>query len=307
LDSDISARTRSSYASGVRKYLDYMNWHRNDPQNPTEEQLCNWLGYESYFIEPLSISKYATAVRYYLNSLGKGRGDVVKGGLVDKLIVGIAKTYGLPPVDDRTTITASLLTAIARRVNLGDHNERCLMAASSVAFVCCLRCGEFTVSDSLSHVLKKRDWKQDEERGEIFLAKSKTDFFGRGQTIRFRKMKSLLSPVGWMHLYAYRHTFWSSPDDPLFMLKNGKALDRKTLISWIREKAKEVGFSGAQKINGISFRRGGAQALRDQGYQMNQFGVLGRWKTVSSAARYVQLTNPVVDEFAAAFDRAAQG
>ena len=178
------------------------------------------------------------------------------------------------------------------------------MAACSIAFVNCLRCGEFTVSDKKSHILKKKDWKQSEERGEIFLEKSKTDFFGRGQMIRYRKMKTFLDPIFWMRLYSDLHQVWTSPEDPLFMLKNGKPLDRKTLVAWIRRKAKMIGYPEADKINGISFRRGGAQALRDQGYQMDQFGVLGRWKTVTSAARYVNLTDPVVDEFAAAFDRA---
>jgi predicted metalloendopeptidase len=46
--------------------------------------------------------------------------------------------------------------------------------------------------------------------------------------------------------------------------------------------------------------------LRDQGYGLDIVGRLGRWSTAESAARYVQLTDEVVDEFAGAFLRASQ-
>jgi hypothetical protein len=119
-------------------------------------------------------------------------------------------------------------------------------------------------------------------------------------------MKSDLDPVFWMSIYSEKHVSWTGrASDPLFMLKNGRPLDRKTLVTWVRQMAQRTGHPRAEKINGISFRRGGAQALRSFGYKFEEFGVLGRWITARAAARYVTLTDPVVDEFADAFDTLA--
>lgn len=46
--------------------------------------------------------------------------------------------------------------------------------------------------------------------------------------------------------------------------------------------------------------------MRECGYKMEEFGVLGRWLTVRAAARYEKLTDPIVDEFARAFDSLAR-
>jgi hypothetical protein len=45
--------------------------------------------------------------------------------------------------------------------------------------------------------------------------------------------------------------------------------------------------------------------LREEGFSMEELGVLGRWLTVRAAARYIKLTDPMVERFAKAFDKAA--
>jgi len=179
------------------------------------------------------------------------------------------------------------------------------MAASVIAFMNCLRCGEFTVANAADRFLKRKDWKQDKERGQIWLPFSKTDITGRGHWIKYRKMKSNLDPIFWMKKYADGVRVWNgSTQDPLFVLSNSKPLERTTLIQWLRKMAKIVGHPRADKLSGISYRRGGAQALRDQGYGIDKLGRLARWSSEASAARYVTLTDAVVDEFAGAFDKA---
>ena len=49
-----------------------------------------------------------------------------------------------------------------------------------------------------------------------------------------------------------------------------------------------------------------AQVLREEGFTMDELGILGRWLTVRAAARYVKLTDTMVDRFAGAFDGAAK-
>jgi len=46
--------------------------------------------------------------------------------------------------------------------------------------------------------------------------------------------------------------------------------------------------------------------LREQGFTMDELDVLGRWLSVRAAARYVKLTDPIVDRFAEAFANAAE-
>lgn len=118
-------------------------------------------------------------------------------------------------------------------------------------------------------------------------------------------MKTLLDPIFWMHLYATKHEAWTGDQtEALFLLKDGAILSRRRMIEWFRNKARPW-CKDPKKLNGISFRRGGAQVLREQGFSMEELGVLGRWLTMRVAARYVQLTDPIVDRFASAFDAAA--
>jgi hypothetical protein len=211
------------------------------------------------------------------------------------------------PIWTKEPITIRLLIKVVDVVDLRKHDDRCCMAASVVALTNCLRCGEFTVSAKSDGYLKRSDWQQSGDRCQIYLAKCKTDFFGRGHYIKCRTMKSKINPIFWMKFYADFNQVWTGDkDEALFVLSNRKPLDRKTLVEWVRNKARLVGYPGADNINGISFRRGGAQELRNLGYQLEDFGVLGRWLSMKTAARYVKLTDDVVDEFANAFDRAAE-
>jgi len=118
-------------------------------------------------------------------------------------------------------------------------------------------------------------------------------------------MASVLDPTFWMGNYAVRHRYWTGKtENPLFMMSDGLALTRSRMIEWFRAKA-GAWHPNPEKLNGISFRRGGAQVLREQGISMDELGVLGRWLTMRAAARYVKLTDPILDRFANAFDRAA--
>lgn len=282
-----------------------MSWNKLDENKPTVLELCKWIAFLSLFIEPISICRYLSAVRYFLADRGgaQAANDVV----VTRMVRGICKRHGLPVLDDRENVTVQLLLNIMKVIDLGAHNDRCCMAACVIAFLNCLRCGEFTVkSFQQEDFLTVGDWKQVGDRGEIYLKKCKTDVFGRGHFLKYRRMQSDLDPCFWMSIYAEGNQVWSGQSkDPLFITSDKKPLTRKFLIAWVRKYAGVVGHPRADKINGISFRRGGAEALRECGYKMEEFGVLGRWLTVRAAARYVKLTDPVVDEFARAFDSLA--
>ena len=300
----LAPKTIQAYSSIINSYRDYVCLHGENDCDPSEEIVCRWVGYESLFIDPASVEKYVQAIAYYLDTYGKKGG--IKTVLVKRLIRSASMKYGLPVKDDKENVTIDLLLGIMKKIKLWDALDLCCMAASIIGFLNCLRCVEFTLHQQSGRFLKRKDWKQDETRGQIFLPYSKTDITGRGHWIKYRKMKSNLDPIFWMrkHADSAKSRWLGTDDDPLFILPSGKPLDRKTLLDWLRKMSAKAGHPKPEKLSGVSFRRGGAQALRDQGYSLDELGRLGRWKDPRSAARYLTLTDAVVDEFAASFDTA---
>jgi hypothetical protein len=306
MEGALAPKTFDSYFSAIQQYREFMQMLGQNELEPTEEDVCKWVAYESLFIEPKSVAKYLQAVKYYLDSYHQS--SITQSVPVKRMIRSLCMKFGKPEKDERENVTADLLLKIMKKIDMKDLTDLCCMAASIIAFLNCLRCGEFTVNKPGDRYLKKKDWKQERERGQIFLPYSKTDIFGRGHYIKYRRMKSNLDPIFWMTRYAQNNQVWTgSNQDPLFVLPNGKPLDRKTFVTWIRKMANKIGFEKADKLSGISFRRGGAQTLRDEGYRLNEIGKVGRWNTDVSAARYVTLSDEVVDEFAGVFDKVCLG
>ena len=182
-----------------------------DETKPSEEDICEFIAYRSLFIQPLSIIKYINAIKYYLDSFDEEVGNTTRSVLVKRLVRSISIRYGLPMKDDRENMTIDLLLKMMRVIDLRSHLDLCCMAACVIAFLSCLRCGEFTVSGAGDRFLKRKDWKQDRIRGQIYLPYSKIDIFGRGHYVKFRKMKSDLDPVFWMRRYADRNKIWAVP------------------------------------------------------------------------------------------------
>lgn len=301
---ELAPSTRDCYQVGIDKFRDYMSWGGRDPRNPTQDDLAAWIAYESMFLSTGGLSKYVSSVSKYLKlGLGKRGVELVHEGVSGSVKKGVFKRYGLPVKDDRVPVTIKLLCDIAYRVNKKATNEVCMMAASMIGFFGCLRCGEFTVARrNTKNFIRVRDLKIKDDRVEIFLAKSKTDQFGRGHYIRLKKLDGIADPVSWLRTYfALRKD--AHMNAPLFALEDGKPLGRTTLISWLRSQAKAAGFTLWRKLNGISYRRGAAQFLREQGYPLEKLSRWGRWKHEASAAHYIEPSDPIIDEFAAVFQK----
>ena len=164
---------------------------------------------------------------------------------------------------------------------------------------------EFTISSKNSGYLKRGDWVQNEEVGTIKIERTKTDIFGRGTTVGYVKMQSMIDPIHWMNLYQENNKIGKGKKDPLFILSSGKQLDRNTLIRWLRKQAKLANFSNYKNLNGISFRRGCVQELKELGFRFNQFGQTCRWTSESCANRYIKVNAKIIKQFADAFDKHA--
>ncbi len=66
--------------------------------------------------------------------------------------------------------------------------------------------------------------------------------------------------------------------DPLFMLSNGKIATRKDAIDVLNTLTTTMGLDSS-KYSGHSFRRGGAQSLKNAGAEDWIIQILGRWSS----------------------------
>src|SRR4051812_44486144 len=105
--------------------------------------------------------------------------------------------------DLREPLTADILGSISDRVAILSHNERCFMAAVVVGFVCCARIGEIVVTSDKGRFLRRKHWNED--KGEIFLKRTKTSLYGRGTTLQYIPMEGKINPVFWMKVYSKNH------------------------------------------------------------------------------------------------------
>lgn len=286
-------------------YKEFFGWKKWDYKNPSVNQICEFISYESLFIQPTSLIHYISGIKYRLSE-DLLREDNFDHAKVKHLLRGIAMRYGLPERDTREPMSVELLVRIQKIIDFSDHDNRCYYAAAIIGFLCCLRIGEFTIKNKYSKFIKKSQWHQNADEGKITLERTKTDIFGRGTEIIYVKMKSKINPIYWMAKYSNENKIWKSPDDPLFVLKSGLPLDRYKLISWLKKNAKTVGFKNYDNLNGISFRRGCVQTLKEQGFPFEEFGKVCRWKNEACAKRYVKTNAKIIKKFAEAFDKVAE-
>ena len=75
LNNDLEPSTIDCYQTAVKQYREFIEMSKEEEFNPTERTFCEWIAYESLFLEPKSVAKYVQAVKYYLDAHHKGGGD----------------------------------------------------------------------------------------------------------------------------------------------------------------------------------------------------------------------------------------
>jgi hypothetical protein len=136
----------------------------------------------------------------------------------------------------------------------------------------------------------------------LHLEASKADPFRHGVQIVLGHSSSRANALNAFAAYdRLRSPAARSADAPLFAFRNGSPLSKTDCINCLRAATGQLKLD-TSRFRGFSFRRGGAQSLRDAGVPDHLIQVIGRW---SSDAYKVYLTT-APRHVAALAQRAAQ-
>ena len=58
--------------------------------------------------------------------------------------------------------------------------------------------------------LRRKDWTQRADGGEIYIKTSKVDPFGRGNAFKYARVPGRINPVYWMEAYSEHHKRWTT-------------------------------------------------------------------------------------------------
>jgi integrase len=234
-----------------------------------------------------TIKVYLSGVRFY--HISNGHKDPITGKELLRLHVrGIRKLSKSTRRYMFPLTVADLRHAKALCFDMlgSSSNQRCVWAATMLAFFGLLRVSEYAAAsagkfDPLQQ-LTLGDITFKVEKGleyvVVHIKRSKTDVFREGTTIAVGATGGPLCPVAALKaMLRDRRSSQQHPSSPLFVYRN-KPLTRRTMEATVKGIARRVG-KGADPINTHSLRRGGASALFANGFTKHQIMVLGRWSS----------------------------
>lgn len=298
MEQAIAPATRAAYKRGAELWFTYcLSYHRSVSWSPNVDQLLEFITIESQYVIPkrthTAVRKMISGVRYRclleggsVEAFADERLRLFMRG-VRKLNKGTTRPVRLPI---NTRILSLLFTDKARgfvgRTPFSDVFE----AAASLGVRALLRAGEFCTKGEWSCILRRSDiaWTAD-GGATLTLRQSKTDQFGEGVSIRLYR-----DPPG-SAVCAVRNlqTVWnhncvaSAPEDPLFLMPNGKPLTYAAFSFELKRRLINMGFD-TTRYSSHSLRAGGATDLAALGFPAMLIRHMGRW----SSGCYTIYTRP---------------
>jgi hypothetical protein len=144
---------------------------------------------------------------------------------------------------------------------------------------------------------------EDPQFVEFTVRNSKQDYFRQGCVLKVAANGTSICPVAAV-LKLVKSRPHARPDEPLFVLANGKYLDRARLQKEMRRSLEAVGFKGSDYAT-HSMRSGGATSLFcAEGFDGDAVRVLGRWSS-SSYRLYLRHTDKMRRDASLAMARMA--
>jgi hypothetical protein len=275
--------SRRSYNTGARSYLKFCsNFGVPEPMPAHEGDLCLFVVFLARSCKHSTIRNYLFGVRSWHVELG------FPDPIADKLMLrkmerGVKRIQGEADKKPKFPITLALLELLAQRLNWKWHDQVMLFAAWCVACGALLRVSEFTsFSSNAAPLLLNRDFSPTKEDGGymyklLHLGASKADPFRRGVDIVVGHSHSVANALNAFARYdSMRSPEARRPDAPLFSFVNGSPLSKDACLASLRLAI--VGLNmDTSRFSAFSFRRGGAQSLRDAGVPDHLIQVIGRW------------------------------
>jgi hypothetical protein len=228
-------------------------------------------------------------------------------------IRGIKRTIGENATADIKESRLPITTDIIRQVISclppeisRDYNQTLILAAMCSGTFGLMRAGEFVyTNDSQKELLcvghlKLYDVQKvslnpstssaiELRRSKYFTIKlnqSKADPFRHGAIITISNSIAVSAMIEYLVIHPSR----SNPKSTLFVNSNGSDLSRRQLMEHVRTLLRLAGVPDVEAYKGHSFRKGGAQSLKDKGYSDEIIKKMGRW---SSDAHLLYASNNV--------------
>ena len=155
----------------------------------------------------------------------------------------------------------------------------------AVLYYCCMRVSEVVALD-VEHVMDSID-PNVPERKALFIARSKTDQFGRGKTVPLppnaeRRLTAWLRAANLTSgpiFVGLASNQYDGPPTP-----SGRRLGRSWAGGVVKHRGNRAGF----RVTSHSFRRSMAGVLTARGKSIQQVQDIGRWKTPAMVLRYAE-------------------
>lgn len=289
----LASSTRRSYDVGTRRWLKFCEDFAVKSPTPAQEgDLCLFVAYLARSVLHGTIRSYLYSVRSF--HIDSGLPDPLENTpLLHRMIRGVKRIQGDTKSKPKFPVTLALLERIHSIVDWSDPDQCMMFAAWSLASGGLLRIGEFTTAKgNPAPLLLNRNLSSVRiDGGFVFrvlhLDASKADPFRKGVDIVLGHSTSPANALVAFSAYdRARAASAKLPSAPLFAFRNGTPLSRELCMSVLKATLDSIKMD-TSRFGGLSFRRGGAQSLRDAGVPDHLLQVIGRW---ASDAYKVYLT-----------------
>jgi hypothetical protein len=316
----IAASTRQTYSAGFNSYKLFAftfgivktkseSGYAQQLLPPSISSIALWITWLAG-IKALSFK----TIKTYLAGL---TATIVEAGFKDpirdnfiiyQLLRGVKRTIGMQSKQIRLPITSTIIRTLIDRIPRHQqcYEDKLLFAAASTGTFGLLRAGEFVQTDhNQTELLTLAQLSLFNSHntpinihtalGEqlatanyyvIHLIQSKADPFRFGADIIIGNKIAVQAMIDYLVLHPRRLI----PTAALFVNHNGNNLTRTQLMINIRHHLMECNVKDAQLYHGHSFRKGGAQTLKELGVDASTIKLLGRW---SSDAHMLYTTTPI--------------
>ena len=302
--------TRSSYASGVKKYVAWCGCRGLSPWPTDEALLCGWMHFLALTVKPTSMRMYLAAVRYQQGLEGfpwKLDGN----DKVHRSMTYLKRKFPSGPQPFKFAVDLRTLQRVLRHIPgwpspLGmSHNDR-VFAAASLAAVCgFLRGGEFLFYPSSDRrTLRQGDVSVSGDIPSprtlrLRIPQPKTMWWVKFSEVFIHERPGVFCPVRWWCAVASYDPIQRSSSSPAFRLDDGSALSKVFMLRRTADLLAAAGIAIVDAkgvpttVRAASWRAGAVKSAVAAGTPTHIIKSLGRWSSDAWQA-YLQDSNVVL-------------
>ena len=280
----LAGRSRTSYSSAQRRYLNFCAVYNLSPLPLSEYCLSLFAAFLAYEgLQPQSISAYLSALRHLQISAGLDAVDRSQFPRLQYILKGISRSQP-SNARARLPITGEVMRVLLRAWSSGLEKEfeaRLLWAAACLAFFGFMRSGEFTVPNlratpSITAADVELIPPAAPSMIRVFLRRAKTDPFGKGVNIFLGHSLNEICPVTALSNYLTRRP--QRGQGPLFIHEDGSPLLKAQFVKKVKKALAHQNIDSS-KYSGHSFRIGAATTAAAAGVPDHMIKMMGRWES----------------------------